>query len=379
MKSRSQIPPSSNTGGTGKHTIMLQPAKHGGRSDFLNKTKKSKTPLPVDNLLMDIVTNVAKYDWFGGMIECNELEILLGLLCNHLGDTYPGFDSLHDTSKQGRFLNKKPLYVAKNYKYSIHFMEGLESLCSLSFGGSNHQYGLYLTITGKYSDILFQSIYKMLQDNNIRTSTSRLDVAYDIQGDFKQLLPRLIKIARNHNLEYKTITSNNKEGETQGTTLYVYVTAMITLRVYEKGYERESAGVSDAPTDWVRFELENKVPKEREYEIAKWCLPQVPLMSILTATKALQEMFNTFSGLSESCANIIYTKKPLKKSLDERLNTFVHQNRNLILELLDNKENTQKFIGKVFPDPFEISTHLKTVNPFFEYIENQEFLKHGEY
>ncbi|MDA3818844.1 MAG: replication initiation factor domain-containing protein [Prolixibacteraceae bacterium] len=337
-------------------------------------------PLPVDKFqTFNIETNKPKYDWFAGMISDNDLERIDGIISSHLEVIYPAYDGYHNTAELGNYREKKRLFVAKNYKYAIHYYEGSESICSLSFGGSNHQYGLYLTITGRHSEYLFLSLRTFLITHQLRISTSRLDVAYDIQGKFKPLLKRLISLCRSESLEYKIYTSNAKDGKTQGTTLYVKVTEMITLRVYEKGYERLAEGVSDAPLDWIRFEVENDIPKNRQYEDAKWFLPTVPKMKILTATEKLTKLFNAFSGISLSCANIVYTKKPFKKTLDERLETFVHQNRNLLLELLDNPENTEKLIEKMFFEPSSIPSHLTKSNPFNDYLEHKAYLKNGDY
>lgn len=85
---------------------------------------------------------------------------------------------------------------------------------------------------------------------------TRVDSAIDLRGDFNKIVTR-VREAAFANYGVRPLKAYSFIDEGQGRTCYFGSRKSSALvRVYEKGLEQRSKGLSNAPLDWVRVELQ---------------------------------------------------------------------------------------------------------------------------
>ncbi len=366
MKSRSQIPPSSNTGVTNPNQKPIQASTQGACSIISVEGGKTK----------NFESNTPKYDWFSGRLIGADPDTFFGQLAKFLTDYDCGFDSIHDTAKQGRYFCKKALHVARNYGYSFTYLSGTEPLVTVSYGGANHKHGLYLDITGGSTDILYDAIYHWCKSIGVEISCGRVDVAVDFIGDFKKVLRILSRMATSMGYAQKLYSTTNPDGKNGGRTLYIDMGAGRKLRIYEKGLERALVN-AEAPEDWIRFELEFKIPSGKPYAESKMLLAKMLPEDILSLNEDVVKMLNRVTDLNKTHKPIQLTQKPEKTSMEQKLENMVNQYGPTLRYFMETPERFNDFLAELYPNADDVPTHLRKYA--FSHIENQSFLKHGEY
>ena len=323
-----------------------------------------------------IETNKPKFDWFSGMISSSDYDLISDLIGGFLTDYCCGFDYLHNTATQGRYLHKKMLHVQRNYKYALHYMAGTETLCSLSYGGSNHKYGLYLDVTGGSAHLIFDALRAFLQTKGLFLKASRVDVCVDYQGDYSKAFKSLKAMARHRNMKVNVIQSTDENGQNAGRTLYIDLKGGVIIRLYEKGLERALVG-TQAPLDWIRFEMQVKVGSGVNRKLEKQILAKQSPAAILSLDEDAVQMINRITDLNLSHRPIRMTERSPVKTFEEKVKAMTDQYGDRLLEIFEDPEKFSHLVGSLYSDPDQIPTHLRPA--LFEHIESQLHLRHGEY
>lgn len=96
---------------------------------------------------------------------------------------------------------------------------------------------------------------------------TRVDSAVDMRGDFYEIADKVSKAAF-ANYGVRPLKAHSYIDEGKGRTYYFGSRKSAALvRVYEKGLEQRSKGLTDAPLDWVRVELQWR-PSKHSKELA---------------------------------------------------------------------------------------------------------------
>lgn len=347
--------PSSNTGVTLVFENPLQPLTTKALSGVGQKTI----------LEQKYELNKPKLDWYAGTIKgkikglkpdsfgrakVTYFDLDIDDMVSHCSDYLKsiGLDNfdIWDTKIRGNYLNSKKLFICRNYGYSVHFILDNETILSLSYGGSNGKHGVYLAITGHNCNQIYTGLKSSLPDNMF--IASRVDAAYDAKADYLEIKRRIKKVCKNQNFSFQTTGGGfDKNGDKLGETIYINITKHKKIRIYEKGFERIAAGV-DAPTDWVRFEIEVHGDIANNHE-SKNILSDLSAEEILTMDKKITTLFNTFTGLSVPSSDIVLNRK--KESTHERaVHALMKQYAPTLKALLNDEKAFMLFLNDLYGD-----------------------------
>lgn len=323
-----------------------------------------------------------RYDWFEGLITWSD-----GLsYYEHIGEILTnldiGFDHVHDTRILGLYLpNKKKVSRGQNWQHAIAFMSGEIPLITISYGGPNAQYGDYFVITGESAHLIVDTLRRYfmgmcrgeLAHNQL--SVKRVDVAIDVRGDFDFMVDRMMPVIAKHDLTISNqgnwLTPNHK-----GRTLYLQKTKTVEMRVYEKGHQmRNVFGVEDAPLDWVRFELQVRVPKGKNSKIMKKALASANAFEIFHSFEFAVDCFASVSGLDLDYTPIQYTTKSEKLPIERLLEVINVQYGEKLRNLIETREGFEMLMESFYPDSNDIPYHLRKNCPVF--ISHENFLNTG--
>jgi len=326
---------------------------------------------------------LVKYDWFEGLITWDGVEYydVIADIIKGLGIGYDGF---HDTKTQGQYLpNGKRVAKARNWQHAMVFLSGQIPLMTVSYGGPNSQYGDYFSITGESAHLIVDSLKRFFSNlssgslTNNQLSVKRVDVAIDVRGDFDFMVGKMMPVIDKHGLEISNqgnwLTPSNK-----GRTLYLRKSQTVEMRVYEKGHQmREVFGIEDSPVDWVRFELQIRVPKGKQNKLMKKALAAATASEIFHSFEFAVDCFASVTGLDLDYTPIKYTQKPEPLPIEKLLQVIATQYGDKLTALLDTPDGFNMLMESLYPNSDDIPSYIRSTA--FDYIEKQAYLRHGEY
>lgn len=186
-------------------------------------------------------------------------------------------------------------------------------VANVSYGGNTSgKLGehVQLSITGSDSDFY----HRNSQMHHDLAYIQRLDLAYDVTGDYKDIINTLAALKDLSRLKWSTVSST--DGGVTSTTTYIGSReSAFFVRVYEKGKQ-----VGGDP-DWVRVEFEIK-PMKTSSDFAVWCYEQYKINpeNILTRCKFTHCILTALMGDGRFQA---YTPR-MEKRLPETVASFTH-------------------------------------------------------
>lgn len=328
------LPPYSNTGVTLTPKNPLYRPADKGSSDF------AKFPFRTENNV-EVEFNTPKYDWFAGKAKAVikyydhkdkpvfmdfDVEDYLSQVLKLLSDKNIQFDEVHDTRILGRYVNRKALFVCQGYQHAYHIKNNGESILSISYGGQNGRASAYVSTTGSACN----QVFNLIKSLPFNLYSSRVDACYDTQQDIKPLKKKLMRYSRENKLAFRIDGRGyDKEGKRTGETLYIDLTESKRIRIYEKGYERRAENPeSDAPLDWIRFEIETRGDIANTDD-GKMILTQATPQELLTIDKHCTALFNKYSGTRKKPSMLKFTNKKLTDDEAARLHMIEQYNKHL--------------------------------------------------
>lgn len=349
---KSLKPPSSNTGVTTPPQNPLQANNQAACSDLAQMEK-------IHEKTAKIEFNAPKYDWFAGQLKGSitgvdlkgspvykkiEPSEYLETVLNLFNQNSIEFDEVHDTLLLGRYVNKKSLFVCKGYQEAYHIKNNGESILSISYGGHNGLNSLYVSSTGSACD----TVFRLIKQIDLNLYASRVDACYDTQQDMVKLKYRITEYCRLNKLKYRIDgTGFDENGNRTGETLYIDLTASKRIRIYEKGFERLAENPSsNAPLDWVRFEIETKGDIANKDQ-GRMILTQSEPIELLTIDKHCTALFNRFAGTRKEPSMIQFNSKKISDHETARLHMIAQYNK-VIKRSLNNPEDFFQLVSDTY-------------------------------
>lgn len=202
-----------------------------------------------------------KVDWLNLAYIANTMpvQLLSDVLISDLENTF--FEANRQPSESG--------YTGYAVRWPVGFYKGknYQHLANVSYGGNTktkHGDHVQLSITGANADTYFKS--SQIRSEQRLAYIQRIDLAYDVSGDYNAIIDRVKTIKELSRLKWETITST--EHGQQCTTTYIGSRkSAFFVRIYEKGKQTGGDPL------WVRIEFEVK-PTKTSSDFAIWCYEQ---------------------------------------------------------------------------------------------------------
>lgn len=344
MSEHSHIPPSTNRGVT-----------------------KPKPPNPIN----------VRYDWFEGHVKL-DIEQVIADLSRALEGQY---DQCLSSS------TSKEVYHQRGWAYAYQFVKDESPILTLSYGGQNHDVGVHFKTTGSCSHdmaTVLKNLY--LPDDSFDPFApalmicNRVDLAIDVFCDYNEAVERCTVIGQDLGFTFGTAGDWISKNPETGRTLYLHRTKTDKMRIYEKGKEQRDKGIDpNAPLDWVRFELEIRAPKGKQNKIFKSIMAGIEPLTLLQSYQGYVELVNTLGYDTLEYCHISRSKKPQPTSMERGLTNMDNQYHKVLEHYLETPESFAKLILFLHPDPTTMPDHLKKTKAGFIALEEDIYLKHGEY
>lgn len=226
-------PPSSNRGVVNAPPAFFASPKH----------PKGAPVLAVDPL--DVLKD-SFFDWYQCSVPDHVDDVVRVIQTVYLGDMILG--DWVDNARQPPYLYSKSLMVREG--------EDTVKALEIHWGGVNG--GTFIRATSDQARSFASFVRGTWPDHSV----SRADIAIDFNeaGAFESLHTLGVTIAKEFGLKIRR--AGDWDLNQDGRTLYIGSRqSVLMIRIYEKGIERQKAGVVSAPSTWVRFELEVKPAK----------------------------------------------------------------------------------------------------------------------
>jgi hypothetical protein len=314
------------------------------------------------------------FDWFQGLLQGDYEEIEKRLLV-----ALQGFYDELRYSKEGH----RNVFVQRGWQRGMSLLRNNITVFSISYGGQNGKHGNWFKTTGSNA----QDIAHLLQnefghDGDVfkpgELSVSRIDVAIDIRADFMNLVNSAITQVVPHNLKLNQMGDWLSEVNEDGRTLYLKATENSKMRIYEKGKQMRLIGEDEnAPLDWVRLEIEIHAPDGKQSHLFRQIMAGQTPETVWQSYKPYVDILKATGIADLDYIPIQKSVKPVPTDFERKHANMINQYGNQLRDGFTRPGYLAKLISGVFPMVEDIPEHLKPL--LFDHLENDQFLKHGEY
>ncbi len=315
-----------------------------------NFNRKKDTSIPpytnrgVTHPTQNLVTQATEpfFDWYEGRIV-NGFDDTFSKLCRVLDGYY---DEIKDTSK-----GQKVKFRQRGWQHAVEFIKGNRCILSLSYGGQNSCHGIFFRTTGhnaKPISLKLQNLYQIKYSFSLLVS--RVDVAIDMKGDFKQIAQTALSF-RDDFKQINTLGDWTVEDDPNGKTLYLHMTKNVFIRIYEKGKEQRIKGEDEnAPLDWVRFELQVKKPEGSNAKMFSTVMASQTAKNVLSGFKQPVNILTALGYTNLTHVPINTTRKAKMSDFDTKTSNLRNQYGKHLQQLLFNERKFKKLILDSLPD-----------------------------
>jgi hypothetical protein len=341
--------------------------------DFVKPPSTNRGVTYPKNSNTHVTTIEPFFDWFQGLIVGQYEEVEKRLLTALHGR----FDEIRYSKHGG-----KNVFIQRGWQRGMDLRKDNVLIFSISYGGQNGKHGNWFKTTGsnaKEIGVILQGEFGCEANcEEPELLVSRIDVAIDVRADFMEIVNSARTQVEKFGLRINTMGDWLSDENVDGRTLYLIWTANTKMRIYEKGKQMRGSGEDEnAPLDWIRLEIEIHAPDGTQSKLFKQIMAGQTPQAVWQSYLAYLEVLNA-TGIAEM--DYIPIKRNIKlvaSDFDRKQANMVNQYGNQLRDGFNSPEYLSRLIVDLYPMEEDIPDHLKLF--LFEHLEQQQFLKHGEY